>query len=231
MSKDKQFAARFAVIAGAAAVVAASAFADSRPSDETRWRDGNRGDVRRDGHYDRREDRRGDDSRNSRGDGRYDRDRHDRNDRSDRYESRGERFQTRGRVSRVDRHGRGYRVYVGGARYPFYVPDRHYRRDRFRVGVTINIGGIYNPGGYYDYYEDDYGYSRADLRGVVQDVDRRRGAFVLRDERSGRYITVLDRDDDRVRRGDYVELNGEWGRGGVFRAYDIDVLDRRPRRW
>jgi hypothetical protein len=61
----------------------------------------------------------------------------------------------------------------------------------------------------------------------VQDVDRRRGAFVIREERSGRYITVLDRDDDRVRRGDYVELNGEWSRDGLFRAYDIDVLDRR----
>jgi hypothetical protein len=217
--KNKQLAARFTVIAGAMAFVTASAFADSRPSDETRWRDGNRGSVRRDGDRDRDEYRRRDESRNNRNDDRYE-------------HGRGERYQTRGQVSRVDRYGSGYRVYVGGARYPFHVPDRHYRRDRFRVGVTINIGGVYNPGGYYDYYEhDDRGYSRADLRGVVQDIDRRRGTFLLRNDSTGRHVTVSMRDNERVRRGDYVELYGDWSRGGVFRAYDVDVVDRRPRRW
>lgn len=216
MSKNKQLAARFAVIAGAAALVAASAFADSRPSNETRWRDGNRGTQRREGARDRDDSRRRDDSRNN----------------NDRYErGRGERYQTRGRVSRVDRYGSGYRVYVGGARYPFFVPDRYYRRDRFRIGVTINIGGIYNPGGYYDYYDDDYGHSRADLRGVVQDVDRGRGTFLLRVEGTGRHVTVAMRDYERVRRGDYVELFGDWGRRGVFVANDVDILDRGSRRW
>lgn len=230
MRKIKQLSARIAVVAGAATLLAASAFADSRPSDETSWRDRNRGDVRRDGDRDRDDERRRDDSRNGRdrdddrgryeNDGRYDRDRG--------YESSHDRrpYQTSGRISQVDRFRNGYRVYVGGARYPFFVPDRYYRRDRFRVGVVINIGGYYNPAGYYDYYERRGGHSRADLRGVVESVDRRRDTFVIRTVGTGRFVTVVSRDRRNVRRGDYVELYGDWSRRGVFRADDVDLIDR-----
>ncbi len=66
MSKTKQFAARIAVVTGVVTLFAASVFADSRPSDETSWRERNRGEERRDGDRDRDWDRRGDDSRNGR---------------------------------------------------------------------------------------------------------------------------------------------------------------------
>jgi hypothetical protein len=214
-----------AVVAGAAALVVASAFADSRPSDETSWRGGNRGSERRDGDRGRDDYRRGDNSRNGRddrrGDGRDDR-RYERNDRRQHHQP----YYAKGRVSRVDRYRDGYRVYVGGARYPFYVPSRHYHRDRFRVGVLINIGGIYNRDGYYDYY-DGRSISRGDIRGVVESVDRRRDTFVIRNEASGSFVTVISADRRRnVRPGDYVELYGDWSRNGIFRARDIDLIDR-----
>jgi hypothetical protein len=222
VSRTKHFAARMAVVAGAATLVVASAFADSRPSNETSWRGGNRGSERRDGDRGRDNDRRGDNSRNgrndNRGNGRY--------ERNDRNQQNRQPYYAKGRVSRVDRYRDGYRVYVGGARYPFYVPSRHYHRDRFRVGVSINIGGIFNQGGYYDYY-DGAGYSRGDIRGVVESVDHRRDTFVIRNEASGSFVTVISADRRRnVRPGDYVELYGDWSRNGVFRARDIDLIDR-----
>lgn len=224
VSKTKQFAARIAVLAGAATLVVASAFADSRPSNETSWRGGNRGETRRDDTYDRNDRGRRDDSRNDRGDGRYRRDDR-RDDRS--YSNNRQPHYTRGRVSRVDRHGDGYRVWVGSERFPFFVPSRHYNRDRFRIGVVINLGGYYNPGGYYDYYDGGGYSSRYGLRGTVERVDHRRDSFVIRDQSTGRWVTVVSREPlRRMRRGDFVEVDGEWTRPGVFRAYDVDLLDR-----
>jgi hypothetical protein len=234
VSRTKELAARMAVLAGAATLVVASAFADSRPSNETSWRGGNRGTERREGVRDRDERRRGDDSRNDRdvrGDGRRDDRRDDRND--GRYERRDDRsnnrqpYYARGRVSRVAPHGNGYRVWVGRERYPFFVPSSHYHRDRFRIGVQINLGGYYNPAGYYDYYDGGRYASRNGLRGVVERVDHRRDSFVLRDRSTGRFVTVVSREPlRRMRRGDIVEVDGEWTRPGVFRAWDVDLLDR-----
>lgn len=138
----------------------------------------------------------------------------------------------RGPVTRYSRYGGGYRVWVGGAPYPFYVPLSHWRHDRFRVGLVINLGGYYRDG-YYDYY-DGYDYratSRGDLRGVVESVDYRRDTFVVRNEASGSFVTVVARDRRArdVRPGDYVELSGSWTRGGVFSAYDVDYIDRDDR--
>jgi hypothetical protein len=235
VSRIKEFAARVAVLAGAATLVVASAFADSRPSNETSWRDGERGSSRRGEVRDRDERGRGDDSTNDRYERRDERrdDRYERRD--DRYERRNDRshnrepYYARGRVSRVDRHGNGYRVWVGGERYPFFVPSSHYHRhrDRFRVGVVIHLGGYYNRAGYYDYY-DGGGYgSHRELRGVVERVDHRRDAFVLRDRSTGRSVTVVSREPlRRMRRGDVVEVSGEWAHRGVFRAYDVDLLRR-----
>ena len=211
-----------AVAVAAAALAGTSAFAESRPSRETRdrggWRDSsrNRGETRRD------DGRRGDVSRNNRDDS-Y------RRDSSYRGQSR-QPYVTRGRVSRVTPYNGGYRVWVGNERYPFFVPSSRYHRDRFRIGVSIQLGGYYNPGGYYDYYDgpyDGYSYSRGDLRGVVEDVDYRRGTFVVRNEATGSFVTVVlrDRGRDRVRAGDYVELAGDWSRSGVFQAYRLDGLD------
>lgn len=206
------------MVAGVATLVVASAFADSRPSNETSWRGGNRGESRRDGNRDR-DDRSGrNDSRNERRDGRYER----RDDRS----SNRQQYRASGRVSRVERYGNGYRVWVGSERYPFFVPSRYYNRDRFRIGVVINLGGYYNQGGYYDYYEND-GYSRDGLRGTVERVDVRGNSFVIRDDATGQFVTVVSRESlRRMRRGDFVEVYGGWARRGVFRADDVDLIDR-----
>lgn len=150
-------------------------------------------------------------------------------------------YHTRGRISRTHRYDGGYRVWVAGAPYPFFIPDRYYRRDRFSVGLWINLGGFYNPLGYYDYYDgydgydgysydrysDRRSYSRGELRGVVESVDSRRTSFVLRNEDTGSYVTVLPRGRRvYVRPGDYVEVDGTWTRSGYFTAYDIDWPDR-----
>jgi hypothetical protein len=216
MSKYSKFAAHVAGLAVAVTFVSASVFAESRPS---------RGTARNDdrGAFERRD-------RNDRND-RNDRGRNDRYDRNDRRD-RGRQVQYfSGRVSRYDRYRDGYRVWLGGVRYPFYVPSSHWRDSRFRVGIDIRLGGYYNPGGYYDYYDeryDDRSYSRRELSGRVEDVDYRRGTFLVREDRSQHVVTVVMRGRDRffddLRRGDYVELDGSWNRG-VFEAYRIEDID------
>jgi hypothetical protein len=137
-----------------------------------------------------------------------------------------------GRVSRVNRYGSGYRVWIIGSPYPFFIPEAYYRSNRFRIGLSIRLGGYYNPLGYYDYYDgynDGYynnGYSRGELRGVVESVDYRRDTFVIRNEATGSFVTVVLRDRrDNVRTGDFVEVSGDWTRNGLFEAYDVDQLD------
>jgi hypothetical protein len=181
--------------------------------------DRNRGgssDRNRGGSYDRN---RGGSSDRNRG-GSYDRNRGG-------YGSR-QPYHTRGRVSRYESWNGGYRVWVHGAPYPFFVPLSYWRGSPFRVGVEINIGGYYNPLGYYDYY-DGPAVTTAAMRGVVESVDYRRDTFVLRNEATGSFVTVRsrggDRDLERVRPGDYVEIDGDWSRGGVFEAYRLEFFD------
>ena len=145
-----------------------------------------------------------------------------------------------GRISRCERWGSGYRVWIGGAAYPFFVPLAYWHPGRFRVGLSINLGGYYNPLGYYDYwdgyrdgyyrgsYNDGYrGNSQADFRGVVESVDYRRDSFVVRNDDTGDFITVVlrDRRESLPRSGDYVAVRGDWTTQGYFRAYDVDFLD------
>jgi hypothetical protein len=211
---SKKLSLRMAAVAAVAMLATTSLFADSRPSNETSWRGGDRSDVRRE----RERESRNGDNRSYRDDAR-------------------QPYYAEGRISNVERHGSGYRVWVGGARYPFHVPSAHYHRDRYRPGLTIRIGGIFNVGGYYDYYDGRYDdrydrrRSRDELRGYVERVDHRRDIFVMREERSGRRITVvmLER-RERVRAGDYVEVEGDWSRSGVFEAYDVDQSRRSYRR-
>jgi hypothetical protein len=132
-------------------------------------------------------------------------------------------------VSRVNPYRGGYRVWVGGAPYPFFIPSSYWHRDRFRVGLFINLGGYYNPLGYYDYYDDYYdgrATSAGYLRGVVESVDHRGDTFVIRNEATGSFVTVVTRDRrDQVRAGDYVELDGHWARSGVFQARRVEFLE------
>lgn len=143
-----------------------------------------------------------------------------------------------GRIDRFERWNGGFRVYIGGAPYPFFVPEAYFRSHGFRVGLSIRLGGYYNPLGYYDYYDDPYyyggGYSTpvasGDIRGVVQEVDFRRDTLVVRDDQSGEFITTVMRGRDRtfetLRPGDVVLLRGDWIRG-TFEAYRADLLDGR----
>lgn len=178
------------------------------------------GSARGNDSYRRGESRRGNDS--YRGDGRYE----------SQHRSYGNRqhYYHHGRISKYHRYGNGYRVWVIGAPYPFYVPLSHWHRDRFRIGLTIGIGGYYNPGGYYDYYDrydryDRYSGSRGELRGVVESIDYRANSFVVRNEATGSFVTVYSRDwGAKVRPGDFVEMDGDW-RNGVFTAYDVAFID------
>ena len=135
-------------------------------------------------------------------------------------------------TSVIDRWNDGFRVYIGGAPYPFFLPEARFRLFNWRVGVDVALGGYYNPLGYYDYYDDSYAdgsLSAGALRGVVETVDYRRGSFVLRDDASGSFVTVLMRSGDRtfdaIRPGDYVNVAGDWSRAGLFNAYRADLLD------
>jgi hypothetical protein len=147
-------------------------------------------------------------------------------------------YHAHGRVSRILPYGGGFRVWIGSAPYPFFVPRAYFRADRFRIGVDIALGGYYNPLGYYDYYDgyngrsyDNRAYSAGVLRGTVESVDYRRDTFVIRNEASGSFVTVEMRDRRRdVRPGDYVEISGDWARSGVFLAYGVDLLDDQYRR-
>ncbi len=193
-----------------------------RRSSRDRLNDGSRDrssrDSRKRGSYDRgRENNRSGRERTWRGDSRS-----SSHGRSSHYR---QPHYSRGRVSRVHRYGHGYRVWIHGTPYPYFIPLSHYHRDRFRVGLFINLGGYYNPRGYYDYYD---GRSSGAIRGIVESVDHRRDSFVIRNEATGSFVTVLARDRRLdVRAGDYVEISGDWTRAGVFQAFDVDLLDDR----
>jgi hypothetical protein len=135
-----------------------------------------------------------------------------------------------GRVSRYERYGGGYRVWLGGVSYPFFIPEARFRLfPRFAVGLDIRLGGYYNPRGYYDHYDGASYNTTGGLRGQVESVDLRRGRLIVHDEVSNAFVTVEMRDYDRrledVRLGDYIELSGDWTRIGTFIAYRLDSLD------
>ena len=212
MKGIKQFGAVLAV----STLFAASTFADSRPRNEADWRNGGRGD----GGYDRRDDRR--------------------NDRGAR------NLSAQGRVTNLHRERDGYRLQLDRASQWYYVPASAWRSRNRGLSIGLNIrlgGGYYDDRGYIyvseaDYY-GDYGYGRGDgfISGVVRRVDYRRDVLEIRDERTGRHITVDARraarrsrrgiDVSDLQRGDYVELEGAWVRRGVFQAYRIDSVDSR----
>jgi len=147
-------------------------------------------------------------------------------------------------VTRYERWNGGYRVWLGGVTYPFWVPLSYYNRYPFRVGLSIRLGGYYNSLGYYEYYDGyndgyyagayrDGGRSIAAgiLRGTVESVDYRRGTFVLRNDATGNFVTVSTRDRyvRDMRAGDYIEVDGDWNRSGYFVADTVDLIDARDR--
>jgi hypothetical protein len=139
---------------------------------------------------------------------------------------RSESFQ--GRVSRVEHYNGGYRVWMGGTRYPFFIGADRWSRFPIRVGLSLRLGGYWNPAGYYDVYDVGQYATAGDIRGVVESVDYRRGTAVLRDDVSGSFVTIVLRGNDprlgAMRPGDYVDLTGAWNRAGVFDAYNVADL-------
>jgi len=150
-----------------------------------------------------------------------------------------------GRISRIEHWNGGYRVWFGGFGYPFFIPEARFRLFNWHVGLSIHLGGFWNPLGYYEYYDgvDPYygtGYANVVpyapgtvatsgyVRGVVESVDYRRGSMVIRDDASGSFVTIMMRGDDprfdSLRNGDYVSLSGDWVRG-YFEAYRVDNVD------
>jgi hypothetical protein len=216
---------KFGAVLAMAALFATSTFADDRPRNGSGdWRGNSR-----------------DGSRDGRNDGRY-----GRNDNRN--------HSAQGRITNLHRERDGYRVQLDRGSQWYYVPSSAWRsRGRnvdLRIGVSIRLGGgHYDDRGYIrcddawiddGYYEDNrYGYSNRTLRGTVQRVDYRRGVLEVRDERSGRHVTVDLRQAERrnrsrrgidvsdLRRGDYIAVEGEWVRGNVFEAYRIDGVDSR----
>lgn len=151
------------------------------------------------------------------------------------YDNRGRQSMSiQGRVSRFLHERGGYRIWVDGGRYPVWIPEARISLfPHLRVGLSLRIGGYYDPLGYveaYDYYDGGgyYGgagaYSSGLLRGVVETVDYRRGTMVLRDDVSGNFVTAVIRDRrlESLRPGDYAEISGTWTRGGVFEALRLE---------
>jgi len=156
-----------------------------------------------------------------------------------------ERVTAEGRVSSFSRERGGYRVQLDRGRYSYWVPQSYFRnRSRgLSVGLSIRLGGVFRNGSIYvDAVnwpgDNDYrrGSNDRSVDGYVDRIDVRSDTLWLRDDRGGELIAVHLRDSNRrgrvdlrdLRRGDYVELAGEWVRGGVFNAYRIeDVRSRR----
>ena len=193
-----------AAVIAAAVLVGTSAFADSRPQNET-WREQNRG-GNRGGYSDR---------------GGY-RD--------------NDRVTLEGRVSSFERERDGYRVHLDHNNYSFFVPERHIRNRRdFRVGISIRLGGVFRGGSIFvDAVDFPGAYGHVSfVRGYVDRIDFRNDTLVLREEVTGRFITVDMRAADRryrsvdlddLRRGDFVSLSGDWLRGGLFGATRVESV-------
>ena len=147
-----------------------------------------------------------------------------------------ERVNATGKVTSFDRERDGYRVQLDRGQ-SFWVPQAKFgnRARDLRVGVSITLGGIFRGGSIYADAVSwpDYGYGRgyqqAFVRGLVERVDYRTGTVWLRDNASGRLIAadVNGRSLRTLRRGEYVELSGQWIRGGVFDVASIGSIRGR----
>ena len=113
-----------------------------------------------------------------------------------------QRVNVSGNVTSFNRERNGYRVQLDRGRDSYWVPEATFgRRARdLRAGLSISLGGVF-----------------------------RGGTIWLRDDRSGRVIAAETsrRDLRDVRRGDFVELSGQWIRGSFEVARIDNVRGRR----
>lgn len=182
---------------------------------------------------------RNNDNNDRNGQGSYQRDDGNRSNDNNSYRE-NQRINATGKVTSFSHERDGYRVQLDRGQ-SFWVPQAKFgnRARDLRVGVSITLGGIFRGGSIYadavswpDEYDRGYrnGYHQGFVRGVVDRVDYRTGTVWLRDAASGRIITadVDGRSAIRsLRRGEYVELSGQWIRGGVFDVARIDNIRGR----
>ena len=170
------------------------------------------------------------------GQGSYQRDNGNRSNDNNGYRE-NQRINATGKVSSFSRERDGYRVQLDRGQ-SFWVPQATFgnRARDLRVGVSIGLGGIFRGGSIYadavswpDQYGYGNGYDRGFVRGVVDRVDYRTGTVWIRDDASGRIIAadVNGRSLRNLRRGEYVELTGQWIRGGVFDVASVGSIRTR----
>jgi hypothetical protein len=142
-----------------------------------------------------------------------------------------------GRVNRFEHERGGYRIWVGGSLYPYWVPESYFFGRHLGIGLDLRLGGIFRNGSIYvdalgwpgdPYYADPYYYgdgayvgsssvgtygggvatSENGLRGVVDGLDFRAGLLYVRDDSSRRVITVdMQRVDRRYGNIDFGDLH------------------------
>jgi hypothetical protein len=132
----------------------------------------------------------------------------------------------------------GISVSFGG----FWNPAGYYNVYDYGPTFSPYYGSSYYGSSYYgssyyggSYYDRSYGGGSYDsssfLQGYVDRFDDASGTFVVRDDGSGRYATVLirsrDPQFDYLQPGDWVTLAGVWTRDGYFEAYRIEDLAQR----
>jgi hypothetical protein len=91
-----------------------------------------------------------------------------------------------GRISRYE-HGRGgYRIWVGGSLYPYWVPESYFLRHRIGIGLDLRLGGIFRDGSVYvDYlgwpgdafYTDPYYYDAGYASGYANGYSASVGTY------------------------------------------------------
>ena len=143
-----------------------------------------------------------------------------------------QRVTAQGKISSFTPERDGYRVRLDRGRESYWVPSSYFRNrgHNIRVGINVVLGGVFRDGSVYvddvNYPDGGYygNYDQGLVRGVIEGIDYRAGTAWLRDNGSGRAITVDLRriNERRFRRGDYVELSGSWDRGGLFDVYRVE---------
>lgn len=219
-----QWATKAAGAGAIALLLATPAFAQSRG-------DWNRNNNDRNGQQNTQRDN-GNQTYNNDGQGSYQRDNGNRSNDNNYREN--QRINVTGKVTSFSHERDGYRVQLDRGQ-SFWVPQSKFgnRARDLRVGISITLGGIFRGGSIYAdavSWPDQgygYGYHEAFVRGVVERVDYRTGTVWLRD--SGRLIAadVNGRALRTLHRGEYVELSGQWIRGGVFDVARIDSIRGR----
>jgi hypothetical protein len=153
-----------------------------------------------------------------------------------------------GRISRYE-HGRGgYRIWVGGSLYPYWVPESYFLRHRIGIGLDLRLGGIFRDGSVYvDYlgwpgdpfYNDPYyydaGYDGGYAPGYSASVGTYDGAYAGADNEglvSGTVDSVdyragtLYLRDDSSRRVITVDMRRVDGRNSRLDFGDLHPGDR-----